>query len=559
MDQTFIRRAYLTGFCILLFTLFYYQVLKGQYFFERAQNNYVRVIPSRSIRGTIFDRNQEVLACDKASFNIAVIPYQVKKQKDHLFLELARFLNRSPEALARSYRRRFQNLFSPVDIIVDIDKATALKLKEKFKDAVVINPAPQRYYPYPYEFSHCIGYVKEAASFFDNLKKYGYRPLERVGFLGIEQYYDTYLKGEDGGDLIEINSKGKIVGFLGERQPTRGKDIQLTIDARMQRIGYEVLGGRRGALICMDSNTGEILALVSSPAFDANSFIKGKNLSQFFSSKDKPLINRATQSTYPLGSTFKPIVGLAALTAGTITPSTTFVCKGKLNIGNAVFHCLGSHNDENIYTSLAHSCNIYFYNVARLLSAEKLSTYARSFGLGSLSGIDLPYEKKGIVPVPGKQPRTWYMGDTLNFAIGQGYLESSPIEALVAVNVFASGGYLVRPYMLKKVDTKETAMATKTYLNFSQKNIDIVREGLNEVVNSDEGTARILRDLDLKLAGKTGSAQAKGGAHGWFVGFFPYGQPQYTICVFMENAGSGTEAVKVTHEFLKKLKEEKIL
>ncbi|MDD5194932.1 MAG: penicillin-binding protein 2 [Candidatus Omnitrophica bacterium] len=559
MGQTFIRRVYLGGFLILIFTLFYYQVLKGSFFLERAQNNYVRVISLRSIRGTILDRNSTPLAVDKASFNIAVIPYQIEKQKNLLFSKLSKDLNYKTDVLTRNYRRRFSNLFSPVDIALDIDKATALKLKNKFNDAVVINPYPQRFYAYPYEFSHLIGYVKEAASFYENLKKYGYSPLERVGVAGMEKYYDAYLKGEDGGDLIEVNSKGKIVGFLGERKPIRGKDVQLTIDSRMQHIAYELLKDRRGVLILMNSNTGEILALVSSPSFDANNFIKGKNLDQFFSDPDRPLINRAIQSTYPLGSIFKPIVGLAALEEQKINPSTTFVCKGALNVGNAVFHCLGNHGDQNIYTALAHSCNIYFYNIARILGAEKLSDYARMFGLESLSGIDLPYEKKGSVPMPGKKPRHWFLGDTLNLAIGQGYIECSPLEALIAINVFASGGYLVRPYLLEKVDNAKIAATQKTHLGLSQKNMDIIMTGLNGVVDADYGTARLLRDLDLKIAGKTGSAQAKRGAHGWFLGYFPQDSPKYTICVFLENAGSSTEAVKVTHEFLGRLKDEKIL
>ncbi|MBU2101990.1 MAG: penicillin-binding protein 2 [Candidatus Omnitrophota bacterium] len=557
MDETYIRRFYLGGFLILLGVLFFYQVLRGGYFFDRAENNYVRVIPLRSLRGDIFDRNSKLLTSDIPSYNLAVIPYQIKKNKDAILAQIATGLKQPPRTVERAYRRRFRNMFSPVDIAVDLKKTDILELKERLKNLVVINPQPQRHYYYPYVNSHLLGYVKEAASFYEELKKYGYSPLERVGFMGVEQYYDSYLRGEDGGNLIEVNARGRIVGFLGQRQPTKGKDIYLTIDARMQEIAYAVLEGRRGALVLMDSETGEILAFVSSPGFDANNFTKGKDLDAFFHDTNKPLLNRITQARYPLGSTFKPVVALAALEMRKITPATSFVCKGSLSVGGAEFRCLGNHGSENMYAALMHSCNVYFYNVGKITGADAISRYARIVGLASMSGIDIPYEKKGSVPEPGKIPRSWFMGDTINLSIGQGYLESTPLSALIAMNVFASGGYLVKPHLLKSVAGIEVSAPTKTNLTLSASSLEAITQGLVDAVEKQEGTAHPLADLNLKIAGKTGTAQTRGAAHGWFLGFFPYNQPRYTICVFMENAGSSHEAVKVTHVFLKALQEEK--
>jgi penicillin-binding protein 2 len=561
MDQNFIRRTYIGCLFILCLSLFYYQVIKGNYYLKRAENNYLKAIPLRSIRGSILDRNSKPLAYDKASFNIAVIPYQIRNKKDSLFQELAKFLNYRVDLIYKNYNRRLLNLFSPVDLISDLDKNIALKIKEKFNDDVIIEPQPQRYYPYSFEFSHLLGYVKEATSFYENLKKYGYSPLERVGFLGVEQYYDTYLKGEDGGDLIEVNSKGKVVGFLGERKAKRGKDIYLTIEYRIQEIAYKLIEEKRGVIILMDSENGEIICLVSSPSFNLNNFIKGKDVSEFLSRKDKPMHNRVIQSTYPLGSTFKPIVATAALEEKKISPSTTFICRGKIDVGKAEFKCERTHEDENLYEGLSHSCNVYFYNLGMILGKDILSKWARKFGLDSYSGIDLPYEKKGLTPASlrldsGKQ---WFTGDTVNLSIGQGYIESSPLEILLAINVFANGGYLVKPYLLKKVDDMDSSLSTRTYLGISQKNLEIVKRGLKGTVDNKEGTSHILKELDLDIAGKTGTAQTRGKAHGWFVGFFPYVEPKYSICVFLENAGSSFEALKVAHSFLGKLKEEKLL
>jgi penicillin-binding protein 2 len=204
-----------------------------------------------------------------------------------------------------------------------------------------------------------------------------------------------------------------------------------------------------------------------------------------------------------------------------------------------------------------HSCNVYFYNVGKIAGAESLARFARIFGLGSISGIDIPYEKKGSIPEPGNRPKAWYAGDTLNLSIGQGYLESSPTAALVSMNVFASGGYLVRPHLLKSVAGAAAPVVTKTHLGLSNRNLEIVKRGLIDVVAKQEGSAHALAALGLKIAGKTGTAQTQGPAHGWFLGFFPFDAPRYTIGVFMENAGSSHEAVKVAVDFLGALREEK--
>ncbi len=558
-----LRRAYAFGLVILAAVLFWCQIIRGNYYFERAKNNYLKVIPLSSMRGTIYDRNGQAIAFDRASFNIGVIPYQIENSRNELFKALSEFSNFSLKTLDKNYRRNFQSYFSPVDIIVDIDKAKALAIKEKFSDAVVIVTRPQRYYPNSYQLAHLLGYVQEAKAFYEELKNYGYSPMERVGVNGIEQVYDSYLRGSEGGSLIEVNSRGKIMGFLGEQLPQKGKDIALTVDSRLQLAADNALGQEKGVLILMDSENGEILALCSNPQFNPNDFVIGKNVKIPLTDPNSPLLNRAFQATFPIGSAFKPILATAALEEKKITPASSFICNGEFHLGRVGFDCWSTHGLQNLYEALAHSCNVYFYNVGLILGPEIISKWAEKFGLNALTGIDLPAEKTGFVPtVQWKQKETgtrWYPGDTVNFSIGQGYLVTTPLAVIRAINVFANGGYLVRPHLIKKVDTIDSGISSKTYLGISEKNLQAVRQGLREVVLREDGTANILESLGLKMSGKTGTAQNPGKAHGWFIGFFTYQGKTYTVGVLIEHGGASYEAVMVTYNFLKTVIENNML
>ncbi|MCK4519836.1 MAG: penicillin-binding protein 2 [Candidatus Omnitrophica bacterium] len=558
-----IKKIYAVGFCLLILVLFFYQIVNGNYYRRRAQNNYVRLIPVSAIRGSIFDRNGELLAYDRATFNISVIPHQIKKTRDSLFANIAEFLSCDIGLIHKNYRKNLRNPFSPVNIILNINKNTALRLKETFEDSILISSQPQRYYPYPRNFAHLIGYVKKAAAHYKELKKYGYKPLERVGFLGVEQYYDTYLRGEDGGDLIEVDAFGQTVGFLGEKHSRKGADIYLTIDSQAQNIANETLEKKRGTIILMDSLTGEIMVLCSSPSFNSNNFITGKNVNELFNDKSSPLLNRAIQANYPLGSIFKPLLALAALDEETITADKTFLCEGKVKIGLAKFRCWDTHGIQNLDAALTHSCNSYFYNLGLAAGPNILSHWAKKFGLDSLTGIDLPYEKKGFVPTvrwkKKKRKQNWFAGDTLNFSIGQGFIEATPLEAMIAINVFASDGYLVKPHILKKINHTPSELPSKTYLRSKKENLREVKKSLRNIVSSDTGTAAVLNSLKLELSGKTGTAQTKGPSHGWFIGYFPYKKSKYTICVFLENGGSSHAALRVVYKFLKRVKEQNLL
>ncbi|MCF7916924.1 MAG: penicillin-binding protein 2 [Candidatus Omnitrophica bacterium] len=558
-----LKKVVLVSFSLLLIVLLNYQAFRGSYYLRRAENNYVRVIPLYSLRGSILDRDGVVLARDQASFNLAVFPYQIKNKKDILFKKIAQDLDLDKKIIERNYKKNIRGFFSPTNIVTNINKKKALALKEKYAESLIINPVPQREYLRPFEFAHILGYVKEASSLQNQFKKYGYEPLERVGVYGTEQYYDSYLQGKDGGDLIEVDASGNVVGFLGRKKPNRGKDITLTIDSRVQAYAQEALGKKRGTIIFFNSNSGEMIALYSSPSFNPNLFIKGKGLTSIYQNKSSPLINRAIQSTFPIGSLIKPLLAIAGIEKNEIKPTTTYDCKGVLTLGNNRFRCSHIHGTQNLYQALAHSCNIYFYNLGLILGPKSISDWLKTFGLNSKTFVDLPYEKIGFVPTPEwkkkKLKQSWYAGDTLNLSIGQGYIHTTPLAITIALNAIANGGYLVEPTLLKEIGDIKATSSFKKIINLKQENIEIVKKGLRMAVSNDSGTARMLKNLSLGLSGKTGTAQTSGKAHGWFIGFFPDQKPKYTISVFLENGGSSYQALRVAYNFLNNLRRDNLI
>jgi penicillin-binding protein 2 len=559
MDTRFIFRTIVLGFLGLAATLFSFQVKEGAAYLDKARNNYLKIVPVPALRGNVFDRNRVELATDKPVFNIAITPYQIRKEKDQLFDDLVSFLGQDKKNLETLYRKNFRNVFSPVDILVNISKETALKVKEKFKDKVSVRVLPQRDYNFSQEFAHVLGYVKESKVVPQGVKEYGYSPYQRGGVGGIEQYYDSYLKGEDGSDLIEVNSKGEMVGFLGKKNRVRGRDLHLTLDADMQKVAYESLLGWQGSLVLMDPNSGEIYALVSRPSFSSNDLMTGKNTSQILNNKSRPLINRAIQSRYPPGSIFKVIMAMGGLEEGVINSKTSVNCIGHFNLGQARFGCNGVHGWESVTEALMHSCNVYFYELGLKLKVEKIAKWARKFGLNKKTFVDLPYDKAGLVPDRSWKRKVkrqnWYGGDSMNFSIGQGFLEITPLKAAAFISVFANGGYNVYPYVADSVDDNSIPHRAKEPLGLSVNNLGLVRQGLRQTVAHREGTAYLLKSLKLGMAGKTGTSQTSRKSHGWFVGFFPYHNPKYTICVFLEHGDSSHNALEVARIFLSKLQE----
>ena len=559
------------AFFVVVFLLGYMQLIRGGYYRNLSKRNSIRLIAKEAPRGKILDRDDRVIADNELSFDVAVIPAEIE-DKDEIFLKLSQLAGSSIESIKARYKKNYASPFVPVVVLKNVSKDTAI-LVEEGKDSlggVLVNLKPQRHYPYNNLASHVLGYLGQINSFrFSQWKDYGYGSRDLVGYLGVEENLDNFLKPKDGGLQVQVDHHSRIIRVLGVKMPKEGKDVSLTIDLRIQKISEEALSGKKGAVVILNPNTGEVISMVSFPNFDPElSLGKDKQSSldfqELLKDRDSPLVNRAISGAYPPGSIFKPVVVAAALESKKISPSTTYLCEGSTYIGKRQFSCWSKHGIQNLFDAIKHSCDIYFYRTGILLGPDLISDYARMFGLGKATGIDIPYEKKGFVPTrlwkKLSRNQDWYDGDTANFSIGQGDLLVTPIQMARLMAVFANGGYLVTPYLVKSVDKKVFVRANGTKLPISQQTIDTVRRGLLGAVQDETGTAHILSLENLKIAGKTGTAQAANAvSHGWFLGFCPFEKPKLVICVFLENGASSHNACMVAREILEKIVQNKIL
>jgi penicillin-binding protein 2 len=337
---------------------------------------------------------------------------------------------------------------------------------------------------------------------------------------------------------------------LGYKDPKKGKDLYLTIDVRIQKVCDKALEGKTGAAIVMDPDTGQILALSSSPSYDPNVFVRPEESEErtrlLKDSSQRPLFNRAVSGIYPPGSVFKIVVSSAALQLARLNTQTKFNCTGTFVLGRGQFDCWkeGGHGQQNVIEALMNSCNVFFYNAGRGLGVDNIEEFSRMFGFGKKTGIDLPDEAKGMVPgrawKKAHKKDSWYEGDTVNYSIGQGYLLVTPIQVLEMMSVMANKGSLARPYIVNRVDTDEIGKTELHNIGLSESTIRTVREGLYRVVSSEGGTGKRAKLQGVAMAGKTGTAQnPQGRTHAWFTGFAPFDDAKVCVVVFLEHGGKG--------------------
>lgn len=450
----------------------------------------------------------------------------------------------------------------PIAKNISVEKAAELETRLEQYPGVSLVARPKRYYPNGELACHLLGYLGRLSeaewqkikglrteSSDSRLSLY-YGTLSKdtlVGRGGLEAQYDIELQGRPGKRIEEIVLKTlEVDKVIFDMPPQAGHDLFLTLDLDVQRLAESALSGlgdKNGSIVVMDTQTGEILALASCPGFDLNTF--NLDYTRLASDPRKPLLNRPLQAALPPGSTFKPVTALSALAGGEIAPSTQFYCGGKLMIGDRIRHCTSAHYQMGLEGALEHSCNIYFYEVAKRLEGCNLENEARAFGLGEKTGIDLPFEGAGLVPV------TRSLGERLNLSIGQGELLTTPLQMTRMMATVANGGKLVRPHLLKKVVSLEEDLPWESASGGSRKkgtvsippeHLKVLRNALRRVVIS--GTARG-KGLDvLEVAGKTGTSQTgtKGVYHAWFLGYMPYNNPRYCLCVVVEETtGHGGE------------------
>jgi penicillin-binding protein 2 len=545
-----INSAVILMFLILALGLLNLAVIGGRKYRDLSDKNSIRILPQVGARGNILDRRGSILVDNKISYDAMVLP-QEENQPDKMLLAVSGVLGVSFEDLKETFRNGYVAPSLPVVIAKNIDRKKAIALEEMKFDfpSIIIHPRPVRHYPHQRLAAHVIGYVSEIDHWrLTKLADYGYKTKDIVGFGGVEEKYDYYLRQEEGGLSFQVDHRGRFVRVLGFRQPRQGRDIQLTLDLKIQKIAEEAMGDKKGCVIIMDPYSGEILAMASSPGFNPSAFVDkaGYSISELFSNPEAPLINRAISGLYPAGSVFKVIVATAGLETKKLNLSTSFLCQGSITIGKQKFSCWETHYRQNLLAAIAHSCNVFFYRSGLLIGAKTIHDYALKFGLSRPTSFELPYEAGGFVPSPLWRKinkfRNWFDGDTANLSIGQGDVLVTPLQIARMMAVFANKGYLVTPYIVKGIGEKDISAYQKRVANLHLKEdtINYMREGLREVVSDPAGTANILADLPVSVAGKTGTAQAPPGQpHAWFAGFFPFKNPRFVICVFIERGGPG--------------------
>ena len=555
--------AFRALFIILILGLFYIQVIKGDYYYNLSKKNIIRVVSLEAARGRIFDRNGTVIADTIPSFDVCIIPQEVK-HKIPLFKKLSKLLRVPVKKIKENYKKEYLNPFTPVRICKKLNKDKIITLEENKLQlqGVIIDIQPQRSYPFKRTASHLLGYLGQIdISRITKLKPYGYKLSDLVGYSGVEERYDLFLRGEKGGEQIEVDNRGQRVRTVGYKPSKAGRDIQVTIDIRIQKIVDKFMKGNKGAVVIMDAYSGEIISLSSYPNYDPNDFIKRKDdsIRNLLKDKGSPLFNRAISGQFPPGSVFKLVTAIAALEKRPSLKNKEFVCEGSMKIGNRDYRCSSRHGRENLREAVVHSCNIYFYNLGMLIGPEAINKYAHRVGLARKTGIDLNYEAKGFIPSPNWKRiirfQSWHKGDTANMSIGQGEVLVTPLQMVRMVSIFVNGGKLVQPHLIKAVGSKQLDIAKEKVVKLNDKKaLSNIKRYLYDVIDDPEGTAHITKIKGLEIYGKTGTAQVSGKkSHGWLVGLVGKNKPKYAFCIFLENGGSSHDACLVAKKILEEM------
>ncbi len=562
---------------LLALRMWHLQVIKGEELKQKSENNSIRFRIIKPVRGLIMDAHREVLVDNQCSFDIHFMPAHtrdiqtVADRLGALYKEAS--LNFTREAFTPGRLKPFM----PVKLEKNVSREKLAIVETHTLDlpGVTVDVVPVRQYLGGAMTAHLIGYTGEISpEELDKDESDSYASGDLIGKSGIEKYLDAYLRGESGFEQVEVNVLGKVQRVLGIRDPEPGYNVVLTIDALLQKIAWEALAGKPGAVVAMDPRDGSVLALVSSPAFDPMLFSAGisqEHWKKLSGDSSHPMENRAVSGQYPPASTYKMIVAAAALQEGLITPETSFVCTGSYELGNRKYRCWhkGGHGRISLHRAIVQSCDVYFYNVGKLIGVDKLAEYARRFGLGAPTGIALPQEKSGLIPTRDwKQMRLkapWQIGETISVSIGQGYNLVTPLQLVTAYSALANGGVVWRPRLVKQVEAVDGRVIEafvperKSILPLSKNVMEQLNKALWGVVNEEGGTGRAARLKDADVAGKTGTAQVIGlpenerarkmkfissrhRDHAIFVCFAPVGNPEIAIAVVAENAGHGGSA-----------------
>ena len=573
------RHKYFVAFAVVSFLLiflclWYLQVIRGGEFRKLSENNRIRIRENPADRGMLLDRKGRVLAHNRPSFDVSLVPEDVQSDLQVL-ARVGEILNMGPEEIReklRSLKRRPP--FKPVKIKSDIDwnELALLESNRVHLSGLVVDVRPRRAYDYGDLASHLIGYLGEAdENEVRSQKGIPYRMGSLIGKYGVEYACESDLRGVDGGWQMEVDAMGREVRPLQSVEPFPGNNVVLTVDLDLQKVAEESFQNKNGALIAMDPRNGRILAMVSKPSFDPSLFARNISPEEWQSLVENPfhpLQNKTVQGQYPPGSVFKIVTAIAGLESGIITPKTQFTCSGFYPYGNRDFRCWkeGGHGSLALHRAIVESCDIYFYQLGLKVGVDRIAHYASELGLGKVTGIPLPHERSGTVPSSlWKKKRfgtSWYPGETLSLAVGQGYLNATPVQLVRLISAVAHQGKFYLPHLVERVEDprgkipKEYPPLETGRADLSESTLHIIQQSLMDAVNDPHGTGWACAMKEVKAAGKTGTAQVikmaqdfkKGDMnrmplkfrdHAWFVAYAPVENPQISIAVLVEHGGFG--------------------
>ncbi|MCM2253159.1 MAG: penicillin-binding protein 2 [Ramlibacter sp.] len=571
------------AFLLLATRLVYLQVVRHEELNEQAESNRIAIVPVVPNRGLILDRNGIVLATNYSAYTLEIMPARLARSLDRTIEDLSQVIDIQPRE-----KRRFRKLLE------ESKSVDSLPIRTRLTDEEVARFAAQSYrfpgvdikarlfrsYPWGELASHVVGYIgrvnqaeKKAMEDWEEEDQANYRGTEYIGKLGVEQAFEKQLHGITGVEQVETSAGGRAVRSLANRPGTPGNTVVLSIDIKLQKLIEDMYGERRGALVALDPQTGQVLAFVSKPTFDPNLFVDGidvENWQMLNESIDKPLLNRALRGTYPPGSTYKPFMAMAALQTGKRSASHVIHDGGSWSFGGHVFRSHGDHGlgAVDMHTSIVKSSNVYYYTLANELGVDTMHDFMKPLGFGQLTGIDLQGELRGVLPSQAwkrgyfKRPehQKWYAGETISLGIGQGYNSFTMLQLAQATATLANNGVKHKPHVVVAVQEPIThkavpvPRAAPVDLGFKPEHVAIVRKAMVGV--TQQGTsARAFTGAGYLSGGKTGTAQAVGiGAkekynaskmeehqrdHALYIAFAPADDPKIALAVIVENAGFG--------------------
>lgn len=560
---------------IVLFRYFDLQINRHLDYVTNSNKNRIHIRSVAPTRGLIFDRHGQLLADNRPAFTLNIIP-ESAKDTDQLIARLDRLLSISEKDIARFKRREKRSKgFAPVPLKYNLteQERAILAVNSHLLKGTEVSAQLMRFYPQRELLTHTLGYVGRINDReIKNIDPESYRGTDFIGKIGLEKYYEETLLGKVGTEQVETDARGRVMRVLGKRDPVSGSNLTVHIDSQLQRVALDALKDERGALVAIDVKTGGILSMVSTPSYDPNLFTSGISQKQYdglLNSPDRPLFNRALRGQYPPGSTVKPLFGLIGLQHKIYDMDYSIYDPGYFFM-EGIKRPWRDHNADqgghgygvDLAEAIIESCDVFFYTTGVKTGIDLLSKESALFGLGDVTGIDLPGEKRGIMPTRAwkkdNRRQDWFNGDTINMSIGQGFMLTTPLQLAVMSARIASRGKTVIPKLLKSIDGEDIAPEfAPDPIQYDDKYWDYIHQAMVDVVHSEKGTARgISQGISYKLAGKTGTAQVisihekdkydsskidkSKWDHALFVAFAPADNPQIALGLIVENGEHGS-------------------